>query len=84
MPVQSILALKINFQSCIIMLNLRQTYTFLLDSSCTWMVHKHKILFHNYEYYWVRCRRVFSQRLMLGFQSYVSNALALYCILAQI
>ena len=46
MPVQSILALKINFQSCIIMLNLRQTYIFLLDSSYTWMVHKHKILFH--------------------------------------
>ena len=47
MPVQSILALKINFQSCVIMLNLQQTYTFLFDSSYTWMVHKHKILlFH--------------------------------------
>ena len=46
MPVQSILALKIIFQSCVIMLNLHQTYTFLLDSSYTWMVHKQKILFH--------------------------------------
>ena len=46
MPVQSILPLKMNFQSGIIMLNLHQTYTFLLDSSYTWMVHKNKILFY--------------------------------------
>ena len=46
MPVQSILALKINFRSGVIVLNLHQTYTVLLDSSYTWMVHKHKILFH--------------------------------------
>ena len=35
MQVQSILALKINFQSGVVMLNLHQTYTFLLDSSYT-------------------------------------------------
>ena len=46
MPVQSILALEMNFQSGVIMLNLHQTYTLLLDSSYPWMVHKHKIFFH--------------------------------------
>ena len=33
MPVQSILALKINFESGVIVLNLHQTFTFLLDCS---------------------------------------------------
>ena len=41
MSVQSILALKINFESGVIVLNLHQTFTFLLDCSYPWMAHKH-------------------------------------------